>query len=51
MVDIPNPVKNNIKSFYEHYGIEDEDFSHPIYYKTIMRNQQKDKEFIKIAQN
>ena len=33
------------------HGIVDEDISHPINYETIMQNQQKDKELIKIAQN
>ena len=28
-VDIPNPVKNNIISINEHYGLEDEDISRP----------------------
>ena len=51
IVDTPNPVKNNFKSINEHYGLENEDISHPTNYKTIMRNQQKDKELIKIAQN
>ena len=36
IVDTPNPVKNNIKSVNEHYGLEDEDISHPTNYKTIM---------------
>ena len=31
--------------------MEDEDTSHPTNYKTIMLNQQKDKDLIKIAQN
>ena len=30
--------------------MEDEDISHPTNYKTIMHNQRKDKELIKIAQ-
>ena len=51
IVDNPNPVKNNIIHVNEHYGLEDEDISHPIHYKTIMQNQQKDKELISIAQN
>ena len=28
IVDTPNPVKNNIKSINEHYGLQDEDNSH-----------------------
>ena len=43
IVDTPNPVKNNIKFD------SVEDISHPTNYKTIMQNQQKNKEFIKIA--
>ena len=42
-----------MKSVNEHYGLEDEDISHPqkkTNYKTIMQNQQIDKELIKIAQ-
>ena len=31
----------------EHYGLEDEDISHPTNHKTIEEYQQKDKEFIK----
>ena len=50
IVDTPNPVKNNVKAINEHYGLDDEDMSHPSNYKTIMQNQQKDKELIKIAQ-
>ena len=42
-------MKNNIKSINEHYGLEDEDMSHPINYKTIIQNQQKDKDLIKMA--
>ena len=34
----------------KYYGLEDEDISHPTNHKTIIRNQQKDKELIKIAQ-
>ena len=37
--DTPNPVKTNMKSINEHYGLEDEDISHPIKYKIIMRYQ------------
>ena len=51
IVDTPNPVKNNIKAVNEHYGLDDEDISHPTNYKTIMRYQQKDQELIKIAQS
>ena len=40
-----------MKSINENYGLEDEDISHSTNYKTIMQNQQKDKELIKIAQN
>ena len=43
-------MKNNIKAVNKHYGLEDENFSHPTNYKTIIQNQQKDKELIKIAQ-
>ena len=50
VVDTPNPVKNNILSINEYYGLEDEDISHSINYETIMQYQQKDKELIKIAQ-
>ena len=39
IVDIPNPVKNNLKSINEHYGIEYKDISHPTNYKTIMQYQ------------
>ena len=46
-----NPVKNNIKSIKERYGLDDEDIPHPTNYKTIMQNQQKDEELIKTAQN
>ena len=49
MVDTSNPVKNNIESVNEHYGLQDEDISHPTNYKTIIWYQQKDKELIKIA--
>ena len=31
-VDTPNPVQNNIDSVNDHYGLEDEDISHPINY-------------------
>ena len=51
IVDTPNPVRNNIISVNEYLGSEDEDISHPTNYKSIMQNQQKDKELIKIAQN
>ena len=51
IVDTPNPVKNNIRSINEHYGLEDDDISHPTNYKTIVQNQEKDKDLIKIAQN
>ena len=43
--------KNNIKSVNEHCGLDDDDISHPTNYKTITRNQQKEKELIKITQN
>ena len=36
IVDTPNPVKNNINSINEHYGLEDEDIAHPTNHKTIM---------------
>ena len=36
LVDSPNPVKHNIKCVNEHYGLENEDISHPTNYKTIM---------------
>ena len=39
IVDTPNPVKNNIKSINEQYGLEDDDISHPTNYKTIMQYQ------------
>ena len=42
IVDTPNPVKNNITAVNEHYGLDDEDISHPTNYKTIMQYQQKD---------
>ena len=51
IVNTPNTVENNIKSVNEHYGLEDEDISHPTNHKTIMRNQQKDKDLTKITQN
>ena len=51
IVDTPNPDKNNIKSKNKHNGLEEEDISYPTNYKSIMRNQQNDKELIKIAQN
>ena len=51
IVDTTNPVKNNIKSVNEHYGLEDEDISHPTNYITIMQYQQKDKELIEITRN
>ena len=51
IVDTPNPVKNEIKSINEHYRLENEDISLSTNYKTIIQNQQKDKELIKIAQN
>ena len=35
----------------KHYGLENEDISHPTYYKTIMQNHKKDKDLIKIVQN
>ena len=46
----PNPVKNNFKSTNKRYGLEDEDISHPTNYKSIMQNQQKDKDLITIVQ-
>ena len=39
IVDTPNTVKNNIKSIYEHYGLDDEDISHLTNYKIIIWNQ------------
>ena len=51
IVDSPIPVKNNIESVNEYYGLEDENISHPTDYKTIMQYQQKDKNLIKILQN
>ena len=51
IVDAPNPVKNHNKAVNEHYGLEDEHISHPANYKTIMQNQQKDKELTNIAQD
>ena len=39
IVDTPYPIKNNIKSINEHYGLEDENISHPTYYKPVMRYQ------------
>ena len=39
IADTPNPVKYHIKSINEHYGLENEDISHPTNYKTIMQNQ------------
>ena len=41
IVDTPNPVKNNIKSINEHYGIEDEEILHPTNHQTIIKNQNK----------
>ena len=38
IVDTSNPVKNNIKSVNEHYGLEDEDISDHII--TLIQNQQ-----------
>ena len=40
-MDTVNPFKNNIKAINEHYGLEDEDISHPTNYETIIQNQQK----------
>ena len=51
IVDTPYPVKDYIESINEHYGLEDEDISHPTNYKAIMQNQHKDKELINISQN
>ena len=51
IVDTPNPIENNIKPINEHYGLDNEDIPHPTNCETIMQNQQKDKEWIKIAQN
>ena len=51
IAETPIPVKNNMKSINKHYVLEDKDISHPTNNKTIMQNQQKDKEFIKIVQN
>ena len=48
-MDTPNPVKNNIESINDHYGLEDEDVLHPNNYKAIMPNHHKDKELIKIT--
>ena len=39
MEDTPNPVKNNMKSVNEHYGLEYEDISHSTSCKSIMLNQ------------
>ena len=39
-----------MKSINEHYGLEDEDISCSRNYKTILQDQQKDKELIKIPQ-
>ena len=44
--DTPNPVK----SVNKHYGLEDEDILYSTNYKTIMQNQKKDQEFMKIIQ-
>ena len=44
-------MKNSNKSINEHYGLEDEDISHPTNYKIIMQKQQNDKDLIKIVQN
>ena len=38
-----------MKSVNEHYGLEDEDISHPTNYNTV-QNQLKDKNLIKNAQ-
>ena len=51
IVDTLNPVKNNIESLNEHYGLEDEYALHTTKYKTNMQKQQKDKDLINIAQN
>ena len=48
IVDTPNPVQNNIKAVNEHYGLEDEDISHPTNYKTIMQNQQNNKDYLDV---
>ena len=48
IADAPNLVKNNKKSVNEQYGLGDEDISYPTNHKTIMQNQQKGKESIKI---
>ena len=50
-VETPNPVKNNFKSINDHYGLDNEDISHPSNYKSIIWNQQKIEELIKIAHN
>ena len=44
-VDTFHPVKKNIKSINEHYGLQDEGITLHTNNKTIMQNQQKDKEF------
>ena len=38
IVDTPNPVKNYTKSVNGHYGLEDEDISHPTNCKTIIQH-------------
>ena len=48
-MDTPNPSKNNIEFINEHYGLEDEDISHPSCYKTIIQNLQEDIDLIKIV--
>ena len=37
-----------MKSINEHYGLEDEDISHPTNYKTIMQNQQNNKDYLDV---
>ena len=44
-----NPVKNINKAVNKHDGLEDEDISHPTYYKPIMQYQQRDKDIIQIV--
>ena len=39
IADTPNPFKNNIKSINGHYGLEDDNISHPTSYKSIIQNQ------------
>ena len=50
IVDIPDPVQNNIKSINEHHGFEDKDILNSLSITFLQRQQKSDKDWIKIAQ-